>query len=370
MITQAGMFPLWCLALLLSSLEAGHWATPGLPRRGRLLINGTLRTELPDIRVQPALRRRAAQTQCLARRYFEEPGAFSSASPHRMEPGIEWGPPAFQRGMGTVLASRRTRREHAAAHHARELALYEYRKFQEDLVRRGRALVVVLVYFAATCVAAACTGVVIGGIVAASASPALLARPPQQEFDSTLGYPGEGPAGDRTDEWDVSIQPGRGRVPSCRCCHTPFDVSQVRVSSRGTTIGKYFHPHCIAAGLGPLTGIQGYTQLPPDAQGIIDQFVDRPGATRADYLDTKRRRLDMAPAAADDPIDDVDVDGVFEDGTLHHMDWWDSVTFDHARQDWVGTVGSVPEAMLLAVADARTAVLESVEAAPAGEKDI
>ena len=197
-----------------------------------------------------------------------------------------------------------------------------------------------------------------------------------------MGYPGEGPAGDRTETWDASLQTATRRIACCRCCNTPFELNQPRVSPHSGVAGKYFHPHCIAAGLGPVRGVYGYTQLPPEAGEVIDQCVDRPGATREDYLEAKRRRVGSngpgpnGPAApptaegtVDPQMDPIDVDGVFEDSILHHMDWWDTVDYGSARQDCAPTVGSVPETMLMAVADARTAVLIRAQTTTGIERD-
>ena len=68
-------------------------------------------------------------------------------------------------------------------------------------------------------------------------------------------------------------------------------------------------------------------------------------------------------------MDPIDVDGVFEDSILHHMDWRDTVHYGSARQDCAPTVGSVPETMLMAVADARTAVLVRAQTATGIERN-
>ena len=192
----------------------------------------------------------------------------------------------------------------------------------------------------------------------------LVPRPPLKSFDSTLGFPGEGPIGDRTQAWDVSIQTARRRIASCKGCNTAFEVNQVRVSPHGTTAGKQFHPHCIAGGLGPVGGLHGYTELPADARQVLDACVDRPGATKEEYLESKRRRL-TAPVSH---MDTIDLDGAFEDGVLHHMEWWDTINYESARKDWAPTVGSVPEELLLAIADARTAILVPAQTATGVDK--
>ena len=61
--------------------------------------------------------------------------------------------------------------------------------------------------------------------------------------------------------------------------------------------------------------------------------------------------------------EDLDRDGAFEDGSLLHMSWWDTVVCKKALKVWVPTVHAVPGALLSVCADARTAVRLGLEGA-------
>ena len=75
---------------------------------------------------------------------------------------------------------------------------------------------------------------------------------------------------------------------------------------------------------------------------------------------------DGGTVAGDDPSD---ADGVSEQGALLHLEWWDTVSYREGRRDWIPTTGSVPESLLLAIADARTAVLTRILGATGEERD-
>lgn len=187
------------------------------------------------------------------------------------------------------------------------------------------------------------------------------------EFDSTLGFPGEGP-GDRVSQWDVSLQPDRKQVASCRVCSNAFMPNELRAHSHSDSNRRcYYHLHCIEGGLGPLASVHGYDQLPQASKLIVDKFVDREGAVRAEYLEAKRRRrqqdpLDggavgsgLLPGVGGSAEDAEKID--FSDLCLRHLEWWDHIAYADALGLWVPTIAAVPEPNLLAVADARTAVL-------------
>ena len=87
---------------------------------------------------------------------------------------------------------------------------------------------------------------------------------PHSDFDSTLGYPGEGPStqkrrrilGGRCTNWKVSAQPDRAQPAACANCSTPFEPREPRLCTSTAGEGcqtqrKYVHLHCLAGGWQP-----------------------------------------------------------------------------------------------------------------------
>ena len=104
----------------------------------------------------------------------------------------------FQRGKRAILTMRREVRFRDAWLHARALLLHQNHMACVDLVRRAQAMMVGFLCLTVACLVAACVGAVLANLASVAVGPALSARPPLEQFDSTLGFPGEGPVGMRT----------------------------------------------------------------------------------------------------------------------------------------------------------------------------
>ena len=277
-------FTVW--ASLAGRLCSAHGAAIGT-----CLVTGRLEKDKVSEQQRRTRRCQLAREQNRARREFEAQGELGQIpKEEKTYLPIRWGRGAFQVAFPLTLEMRwedKWAPEFAAWTRAlEEIKVWQRTRQWETRWDMLRGLALLLFALAVS----ASVGALLGTIV-----PLLTAFPLLKDFDSTLGYPGEGPAGDRTETWDASVQTATRRIACCRCCSLPFEANQVRVSLHGCVTGKYFHPHCIAAGLGPVRGVHGYTELSPEARAVIDQFVDRPGATREEYLETKRRRLVPTP---------------------------------------------------------------------------
>ena len=100
----------------------------------------------------------------------------------------------------------------------------------------------------------------------------------------------------------------------------------------------------------------------------MQSFCDKDGATQADYLDAKRRKVqeDGGPVqalggAAPSGLQ-YNTEEDWDDNSLRNLGWWDNVDYQRDVLHSVPTVGSVPRNMMLAAAEARLAVLREAKA--------
>ena len=131
---------------------------------------------------------------------------------------------------------------------------------------------------------------------------------------------------------------------------------------------RYYHPRCVSGGLGPAQDVQGLAELPERQRVAIQAFCDREGATKADFLEAKRRKV-QEEGGARQPLGGQAPSGLvynleedWDDERLRNLEWWDAVEYQRDIREYVPTIGSVPPTMVVGVAEARRAVLEVARA--------
>ena len=115
--------------------------------------------------------------------------------------------------------------------------------------------------------------------------------------------------------------------------------------------------------------------LPQTQRVAVEAFCDKDGVTRAEFIESKRRRVaeEGGPRQAlggDSPSGlQYDAEEEWDDDRLRNMGWWDHVEYATGMQEFVPTISSVPPNVVIAVAEAKRAVvlaskdMESIQAA-------
>ena len=158
-------------------------------------------------------------------------------------------------------------------------------------------------------------------------------------------------------------------------CREPIGVGELRVrSARDLTEQRWYHPGCVAGGLGPLEAVEGVGRLSDAERLILQNSCDDPalGRTRASFVAStraaKRHRGSEATGAAPPPEDGLEEDlsegAVASPEGLANMAWFDGLSYD-ALKDWVPTAGVVPVGATHAVARLKGAIFRDLLAAKA-----
>jgi len=134
----------------------------------------------------------------------------------------------------------------------------------------------------------------------------------------------------------------------------------------------------VVGGLGPVERIGGFADLPAGTQPEVRKHADREGCTRADFESRKKPRHNRAPPEGSEaavaatalaansraePGEEriPDPEEEFQDGTLHNLEWFGTVSYADALRENVPTFAKVPPENELAIADARATVLKAME---------
>ena len=212
-------------------------------------------------------------------------------------------------------------------------------------------------------------------VIAASAIDVALDLPPTAPF--AVPRPSRetgGPvAGARTATWAVDIKRSACAQSCCsKACRRRLEVGQVRVKSARDHGGRrWFHPGCIAGGLGPLEAIEGVGNLKVEERQHLQEVCDDPGAGRvratfvAGVRATKRHRSGEAAGRDPPPEDDLEEDGAngSTEGTgspeqVMNLGWFDDLSYG-ALATWVPTASVVPREAIHAVARLKGAILKA-----------
>ena len=177
--------------------------------------------------------------------------------------------------------------------------------------------------------------------------------------------------------WAVGIKDSACPQSCCsRACRGAIEQGQLRVRSAGDLCARrWFHPGCVAGGLGPLEAVLGTGELKPAERDVLREFCDDPaaGRVRAQFVAQARvaKRHKGSPAAEQNPPPEDELEEDQAGGAVRekvaNLEWFDSLSYN-ALQGWVPTAGVVPKGAVHAVAKLKGALLvEEREAKARGD---
>ena len=208
---------------------------------------------------------------------------------------------------------------------------------------------------------------------AAAAAAATAAAPATATATAAARAAPRAVAGLGVSTWAASTQAPSKRPACCRVCCRPFLEGEARVRPASAVAQRYYHPRCVSGGLGPAQNVQGLAGLPGVQRGAVEAFCDREGATKAEFLEAKRRKI-REEGGAQQPLGGQIPSGLicnleedWDDGRLRNMEWWDFIEYGAAMGEFVPTIGSVPCTIVMGVAEARQTVLEVARAVDTNE---
>lgn len=189
----------------------------------------------------------------------------------------------------------------------------------------------------------------------------MMPRPPKKQFDSTLGFPGEGPPADRA-KWLVSLQPVTTRPATCKVCHEYFQDGELRLCTVAQKRrARWLHKGCIHGGLQ-----DDFVFLPDkvtDVDAVAELSAERDRVRHLQCLDNGQSAIS---AALEAPTDLQPA----EDGSLPCRDWFATLSWD-ALQELSGvTFVQVPHRFETAFTDALAPALQLIVSPDSDTSDV
>ena len=191
-------------------------------------------------------------------------------------------------------------------------------------------------------------------------------------FDSTLGYPGEGPPrtgqadergtrrpheacpeSSQSTSWSISAPTGR-HIALCATCCSDITSRMPRVR-RGDVHGRVHHVGCVAAQCGPPQLLGGWGSLDSKSQAVaVAHYEGSPAGDGPAAREQAQEQVDASMSSGDHASRDAasPAEAGPEERILQRMEFWDHVPWA-ALHDPTRSIDSVPNAVKGPLADLR-----------------